>query len=120
VSKGWGDQLRETVPTEDDHSETAGDQSEKTGGSDGVFHEKPSKKSGPPPWKLTVKWGPIKLPAWGTCLDQDQEQDQDQDQDQSRHTRDAVMAHSRFNDPIEPMTLRNMRDNGGARWRSLT
>jgi hypothetical protein len=38
ASESRSDQLHELVPTKDDHGEAAGDDGEKKGGGDGVFH----------------------------------------------------------------------------------
>jgi hypothetical protein len=38
ASENGRDQLHELVPTKDDHGEAAGDDGEKKGGGDGVFH----------------------------------------------------------------------------------
>jgi hypothetical protein len=43
-SKGESNQLRDTVPTQDDRGEAACDHGEKKGGCDGVFHGKPLKE----------------------------------------------------------------------------
>jgi hypothetical protein len=53
-SEGGSDQLRDTVPTEDDRGEAACDHREKKGRCDGVFHGKPSKQRAPLPRREVI------------------------------------------------------------------